>query len=135
MLRQMRPWSQPAIYVGAAMIAAIWASVSFNLAVEHERSLLSSVQSTGNLARVFEEHIVRVLMEADRAMVLLRTSYQQNGNFDLARSIGALQNDLLAQIRIVGPDGVLVSTNTGPISSPLDVGDREYFQVQQSSST
>jgi diguanylate cyclase (GGDEF)-like protein len=134
-LRQLRPLSQPAIYVGAAMIAAIWASVSFNLAVEHERSLLSSMQSTGNLARVFEEHIVRVLMEADRAMVLLRSSYQQNGNFDLAKSLGAMQNDLLAQIRIVGPDDILVSTNTGPISSPLDVGDREYFQVQRSSST
>jgi diguanylate cyclase (GGDEF)-like protein len=133
--RQLRPWSQPAIYVGAAMIAAIWASVSFNLAVEHERSLLSTIQSTGNLARVFEEHIVRILVEADRAMVLLRSSYQQNGNFDLAKSFGAMQNDLLAQIRIVGPDGILVSTNTGPISSPLDVGDREYFQVQQSSST
>ena len=133
--RHLRPWSQPAIYIGAAVIAAIWASVSFNLAIERERSLQSSIQSTGNLARVFEENIVRTLMEADRAMVLLRSSYQQNGNFDLAKSLGILQNDLLAQIRIVGPDGVLIPTNTGPISAPLDVRDREYFQVQQDSST
>jgi diguanylate cyclase (GGDEF)-like protein len=134
-LRQLRPWSQPAIYVGAAMIAAIWASVGVNLQIEHERSMLSSIQSTGNLARIFEEHIVRILQEADRAMVLLRSSYQQNGNFDLAKSLGALRNDLLVQIRIVGPDGVLVSTNSGPISSPLDVSDREYFLAQQDSKT
>jgi diguanylate cyclase (GGDEF)-like protein len=133
--RRLRPWSQPAIYIGAAVIAAIWASVSFNLEIERERSLQSSIQSTGNLARVFEEHIVRTLMEADGAMVLLRSSYQQNGNFDLAKSLGILQNDLLAQIRIVGPDGVLISTNTGPISAPVDVSDLEYFQVQQNSST
>src|SRR5947209_4160975 len=74
-------------------------------------------------------------MEADRAMVLLRSSYQQNGNFDLVRSLGILQNDLLTQIRIVGRDGVLIPTNTEPISAPLDVRDREYFQVQQDSST
>jgi diguanylate cyclase (GGDEF)-like protein len=133
--RRLRPWSQPAIYIGAAVIAAIWASVSFNLAIERERSLQSSIQSTGNLARVFEENIVRTLMEADRAMVLLRSSYQQSGNFDLAKSLGILENDLLAQIRIVGPDGILISTNTGPISAPVDVHDREYFQVQQAAST
>jgi diguanylate cyclase (GGDEF)-like protein len=78
---------------------------------------------------------VRILGEADRAMVLLRSSYQQNGNFDLAKSLGALQKELLIQIRIVGPDGVLISTDTGPISSPPDVSDREYFLVQQSSTT
>jgi hypothetical protein len=38
-LRQLRPWSQPAVYIGAAMIAAIWVSVNFHLAVEHDRSL------------------------------------------------------------------------------------------------
>jgi hypothetical protein len=70
-LRQLRLWSQPAIYFGVVMIAAIWASVNFHLAVEHDRSRLAAIQNTSNLARVFEEHIVSTLMEIDRAIVLL----------------------------------------------------------------
>ena len=136
-LRQLRPWSQPAIYIGVAMIAAIWASVNFHLAVEHERSRLAAIQNTGNLARVFEEHIVRTLTETDRAIVLLRTSYQLNGNFDLANPLTnpALHSDLLTQIRILGPDGVLIAASTEPILSRVDFSDREYFQVHLNSKT
>lgn len=135
-LRQLRPWSQPAIYVGVAMIAAIWVSVNFHLAVEHDKSRLAAIQNTGNLARVFEEHIARTLIETDRAILLLRTSYQRDGNFDLANSLPnpSLQSDLLTQMRILGPDGVLVASMM-PILSRVDFSDREYFRVHLGSKT
>jgi PAS domain-containing protein len=134
-LCQLRPWSQPACYVGVTMIAAIWVSINFHLAVEHERSRLAAFQSSGNLARVFEEHIVRTLMETDRAIVLLRTSYQLNRNLDLANSLASLQNDLFTQIRILGPDGVLIAASGQTISARVDFSDREYFQVHLNSKT
>lgn len=117
------------------MVAAIWLSFTFHLAVEHDRSLSAAVQNTGNLARVFEEHIVRTLMEADRAIVLLRSSYQVNGNFDLASSFAKLtqKRDLIAEIRVIGPDGLVIASATRPISAPVDSSDREYFQVQMNS--
>ena len=130
-LRQLRLWSQPAVYVGAVMVAAIWLSFTFHLAVEHDRSLSAAVQNTGNLARVFEEHIVRTLMEADRAIVLLRRSYQVNGNFDLANSFANFpEENLIAEIRVIGPDGLVIASATRPISAPVNSSDREYFQVQ-----
>ena len=136
-LHQLRPWSQPAIYIGVAMIAAIWTSFNFHLAVEHERSRLAAIQNTGNLARVFEEHIVRTLTETDRAIVLLRTSYQLTGNFDLANPLTdpSVHGDLLTQIRILGPDGVPIATSTEPILPRVDFSDREYFQVHRDSKT
>jgi diguanylate cyclase (GGDEF)-like protein len=136
-MRQLRSWSQPAIYIGVAMIAAIWASINFHLAVERDRSQLAAIQNTANLARVFEEHIVRTFMETDRAIVLLRTSYQTHGNFDLANSltIPSLQSNLLTQIRILGPNGVLIAASTEPISSSVNFSDREYFRVHQESKT
>ena len=117
------------------MVAAVWLSFTFHLAVEHDRSLSAAVQNTGNLARVFEEHIVRTLMEADRAIVLLRRSYQVNGNFDLASSFAKLtqKGDLIAEIRVIGPDGLVIASATRPISAPVDSSDREYFQVQMNS--
>jgi diguanylate cyclase (GGDEF)-like protein len=132
-LRQLRLWSQPAIYFGVAMIAAIWASVSFHLAVEHDRSQLAAIQNTSNLARVFEEHIVGTLTEIDRAIVLLRASYKLNGNLDLANSI--TNSDLLTQVRVLDPDGVLIAASTEPILARVDFSDREYFQVHLNSKT
>jgi diguanylate cyclase (GGDEF)-like protein len=119
------------------MIAAIWVSINFHLAVEHDRSRLAAIQNTGNLARVFEEHIVRTLMETDRTIVLLRTSYQLHGNFDLASSPTnpSLQSDLVTQIRILGPDGVRIAASTEPITERVDFSDREYFQVHLDSKT
>jgi diguanylate cyclase (GGDEF)-like protein len=135
-LLRLRPWSQPAVYVGAAMVAVIWAGVGFNLAVEHDRSRLSAIQNTGNLARVFEENIARTLMETDRAIRLLRTSYQVNGNFELANSLTNLsqQSDLLAEIRIMGPDGVVLASTTKQ-NLGFDSRDREYFHIHLESKT
>ena len=130
-LRQLKSLSKPAIYVGMAMIAAIWASISFHLSVEHDRAQRSAIQHTGNLARVFEEHIVRTIMEADRAILLLRTSYQLTGNFDLANSLASpsLRNDLLTQIRVFDRDGAIIAS-TRERGPPRDgVGDREYFRI------
>jgi diguanylate cyclase (GGDEF)-like protein len=136
-LRQLRPWSQPAVYIGAAMIAAIWVSINFHLAVEHDRSLHASIHDTSNLARVFEEHIARILTETDRTIVLLRNSYQLRGNFDMAKSLTnpSQQNDLLSQIRILGPDGMIMAASTDAILSPGGFSDREYFQVHVNSKT
>jgi hypothetical protein len=123
---QLQPWSQSAIYLGVAMIAAIWASVNFHLAVEHDRSRLAAIQNTSNLARVFEEHIVGTLMEIDRAIVPLRTSYKLTGNLNLANSIThpAMHSDLLTQVRILGADGVLIAASTEPILTSVDFSDR-----------
>ena len=134
-LHQLNHWSQPTIYIGMAIIAAIWTSVNFYLAVEHDRSQLAAIQNTGNLARVFEEHIVRTLVETDRAIVLLRTSYLLNGNLDLAASLTntVLHRDPLTQVRILDPDGVLIAASTETILSRVDFSDREYFRVHLNS--
>jgi diguanylate cyclase (GGDEF)-like protein len=134
-LRQLRLWSQPAVYVGVAMIVALWVSVNFHLAVEYDRSRLAAFQITGNLARVFEEHIVRILMDTDRAIVLLRSSYLRDGNFDLVNTLThpPLQSDLRTQIRVLRPDGVLIAGNTEPFSEPVDYSDRDYFHVHLNS--
>lgn len=133
-LRQLRPWSQPAIYVGAAMVAAIWVGISLHLGVEYRRSLISTDQSNGNLARVFEEHIASTLMETDRTLRLLRTSYQVDGNFDLANSLPNVspQRELLTEIRIIGPDGATIASTTGR-TAQRDSRDRDYFNVPKDS--
>ena len=73
-------------------------------------------------------------MEADRA-IRWRTSYQLTGNFDLANSLAnpSLRNDLLTQIRVFGPDGVIIAATAERRVSRDGFGDREYFQVHLAS--
>ena len=134
-LRQLRPRSQPAIYVGAAMIAAIWVGISFHLSVMRDRSLAAAWQNSDNLARVFAEDIARVLTETDRVMRLLRASYQANGNLDLVRSASDLspQGDLLTEIRIINSEGVVVASSSKPEMSRASSAERDYFLVQRES--
>jgi diguanylate cyclase (GGDEF)-like protein len=130
-LRQLRPWSQPAIYVGAATIAAIWVAISFHLAVEHDRSVHAAFRNSGNLARVFEEHIARTLGETDRALMLLRSSYLASGNFDLASSLTFSRgSDLLLEIRIVGADGETIASTRKEVAPRRNIVDRDFFQAQ-----
>jgi diguanylate cyclase (GGDEF)-like protein len=133
----MRPRWQPAIFVGAAVVAAVWLSFSFHLAVEHDRSLAAAAQNTSNLARVFEEHIVRTVMEADRTLRLLRSSYQASGNFNLANSLVDLsqQNDFLLEIRIINAEGDVIGSTTRQVAGRANARDRDYFQAQQGVTT
>jgi len=57
----LRAIPQGMTYFGLAMIALIWGAVEFHLNVERERSEATAILSTGNLARMFEEQIVRLL--------------------------------------------------------------------------
>ncbi|HLH96012.1 MAG TPA: diguanylate cyclase [Xanthobacteraceae bacterium] len=136
-LRHFLPRSQPAIYVGAAMTAAIWVGINFQLSVEHDRSLAAARQNTENLARVFEEDIARVLTETDRVMRLLRASYQANGNFDLVRSTADLspQGGLLTEIRIIGRDGAVIASSSKSDIPRANSADRDYFLVHQDSTS
>jgi diguanylate cyclase (GGDEF)-like protein len=126
----LKPWSQPSTGFGVAMIAIIWISIGVQLAVERERIRQDTIQDTSNLARVFEEHIVRTIAETDWELQLLRASYRQHPNFDLRNWLASplLQSGLLSQIRILGADGRLLAVSGGQTSPNVDFSDRDYFR-------
>jgi diguanylate cyclase (GGDEF)-like protein len=133
----LRAWQQPATYLGAAMIAAIWLSFEFHLAVERDRLQAGAMKNTSNLARVFEEHIVRTLRESDSTLLLLRTAYIDGPrDFDLARWLAnpVFQRNLIPEIWIIGPDGAIISSSVKAMTSRIDVSDRAYFRVHRDAS-
>ncbi|HEV7820926.1 MAG TPA: hypothetical protein VGO84_07080, partial [Burkholderiales bacterium] len=62
----LRAIPQATTFFGLAMIALIWGAVEFHLSIERNRSEAGAIQSTGNLARVFEEQIIRTIRANDR---------------------------------------------------------------------
>jgi diguanylate cyclase (GGDEF)-like protein len=127
----LRAVSQGTTYFGAAMIALIWLSVHFHLAVERERSQQAAIQNSGNLARAFEQHLIRSLTEIDRALVFLRETYLKDpGRFRMSDWVNrpGFLVDPTMQIGIISPDGFL-RISSGPLSRAIHLSDREHFQV------
>src|SRR5882757_6939418 len=118
------------------MIALIWGAVEFDLNAEYERSQASALQSTTNLARLFEDHIVRTIKSNDRILKSLQISSVSGTlqpDFDRwSREIDGA-GDFTAVLGLINSDGILVASSYGPLPEQVDVSDREFFQVHRDS--
>jgi diguanylate cyclase (GGDEF)-like protein len=131
-------WHQPATYFGMAMIAAIWVSSTYHLAVERDRLEHGAVKNTSNLARVFEEHIVRIFNETDSTLQLVRTAYLANpSELEFAKQLTNhdLRTNFISHIAVIDAKGMFAVSSLGPVTSIVDVSDRPYFRVQRAAST
>ena len=132
----LRAIPQATTFFGLAMIALIWGAVEFDLNAEYERSQASALQSTTNLARLFEDQIVRTIKSNDRILKSLQISSVSGTllpDFNRwAREIDGA-GDFTAVLGLINADGILVASSYGPLPEKVDVSDREYFQVHRGS--
>ncbi|MGP0094229.1 MAG: putative bifunctional diguanylate cyclase/phosphodiesterase [Xanthobacteraceae bacterium] len=120
------------------VIAGIWGGVFFLTHEEHQRAYAEGGRQGSNLARVFEQYIARVIGGADSGLLTLRESYEHDPqNFDLAGQVNhtQLQNNVVTQFGIIGPDGLIKGSSIRPIRSAESVSDREYFRFHANSTT
>lgn len=123
---------QPATFLGLGMIALAWCAIEFHLETGRARSEAAAIQDNNNLARVFEEHIVRVIRANDRALRFLRTSLESGTFFfDFRRLVenSVAGSDMTQQLALIGPDGRLLATSVTSPVIPVDLSDREHFRV------
>jgi len=121
--------------LGVAMIGIIWLGTAFHLTAKRHLAEEAAIKNSGNLARAFEEHLVRSIKEVDRVLLFLRDTYQKHGDSAAALNPAGrkdnehLLGDIASQVGIIGADGFLRLAADGPILSPVDLRDREHFQV------
>ena len=119
--------------LGLCAVALLWAGIYQFLSIDKERAEQRAVHDTANLARAFEEHIVRSIQAADQTLLSLRESYMRDpAHFDLpawSRNIQLLPS-VSIQIGLIDTDGHLLTNNTGPLTERIDLSDREHFQAQ-----
>ncbi|MGD0025819.1 MAG: EAL domain-containing protein [Xanthobacteraceae bacterium] len=130
-LRQwVRASLQLSTFLGVAMIAVIWAGLALHLNMEEQSAVASAKQNSGNLARAFEEHVVRSIEQGDKVLLALRAAYAKNpAQFDIENARVYLDN-LILQVGVIGPDGFLkATTNAPPPGARIDLGDREHYRV------
>lgn len=75
MAEAMRAFAQNGgAFLGLFAVAVLWAGVLHSLATERAQAVQAAVQSTSNLSRAFEEHIVRSIKAVDQTLLYIRNS-------------------------------------------------------------
>ena len=123
---------QTTTYLGVAVIAIIWGGIFLLASQERESAYQDALRQGGNLSRVLEEYIHRVVDESDSALLELRRDYLSHPqNFDLSSWVAHSQahNDLTVQFGIANADGFVTASSFRSLSSPVYVGDRAPFTV------
>ncbi len=111
------------------LVALGWVGVALELKADRERTFARVMESNANLARVFEDHVVRTLRNADQLLLVVKELYETSGGrFDLLRYAQESRLDLQPYhiVTIVDANGMLEQA-TLPFG-PTSVGDREFFR-------
>ena len=134
MARWLHAIRQPTTYLGVLVIAIIWGGIVLLSSEEHSRAYENSVRQGGNLSRLLEEYVSRVVQSSDSALLSMRQGYARDPqHFDISSwaSVTRSSNTLTMKFGLVGPDGFIKQSSAGPIRSPTYVGDLETFQFHQ----
>ena len=130
------PGIYASILLGVFSVAITWLSTWYLANEDLSRTEAAAYQDTANLARAFEEHIIRLIQAHDQILIFARTSYRQDPqHFDLARWARDQQvaTDVTLQIATIDKTGMLTASNLGMPSTPIDLSDREHFRVHADS--
>jgi signal transduction histidine kinase/DNA-binding NarL/FixJ family response regulator len=125
-----------AVAAGLCAIAVIWAGIFASLAAERAEALHGAALNAENLARAFEENIVRTFSSLDQSLRTLRRAYAKNQpHFDIddwATGTRAM-TEMTTQFAVTDRDGIVVAgTLTGP-HDHVDLSSRPHFQAQRNS--
>ena len=128
---------QPTTFLGLGVIALAWGGIEFYLHNERSRAEAAAIQSTTNLARVFEDQIVRIIKENDRVMRQLQMA---SVNSTLAAEFDRLApqpddvTDPAVRITLADAAGIVTHSNAGSVADRIDLSDREHFRVHREDS-
>ena len=133
-LRQLRALGQAGgAILGLCAIAVLWGGILHSLSVERDQALQGAAQNTANLARAFEEQIVRSIKAVDQTLLYVRDSYEKDpSGFDIqawARNVQFLP-DLTFQISLIDKNGIFFGSNLSN-GERVNLSDREHFRVQR----
>jgi PAS domain S-box-containing protein len=126
------------IVAGVAFIVALWVAVFLLVGSEQRMAMAHAATNVSNLSAAFEEEVGHELDTISGAMDLVAERMRAApGNFDIYDLVHELPLLVAPAVQavIIGPDGRLVSSTREPHSAPKDLHDRQYFRVQQDSSS
>ena len=115
----------------AVLLALTWSAVEYKARAERLHEVESAVRGNANLARAFDEHVVRTLAAVDQTVLFLKFQYQRYGErVDIGEYVrqGMIVNDLFNQLGVIDEHGTYLLSNLAD-HRRIDLSDREHFRV------
>ncbi len=129
----LRALLRPAPILGLAIIIFCWVGLAYQLSVERAATLDAAIQRGSSMALLFEESTKRLIKSVDQTLLLLRQAYEEDpDHFDLrywAKRV-SLVSDSTTNGGWADADGNLRATTYDYHGPPINLSDREHFQVQ-----
>lgn len=122
--------------LGLCGIVVLWGGILHSLSAERAQALRGATENAGNLARAFEEDIIRSTKAVDQTLLYVRESYVRDPvHFDIAAWARNTQflTDLTFQISLIDKSGMFLGSSLAPATTRIDLSDREHFRVQRDS--
>jgi diguanylate cyclase (GGDEF)-like protein len=120
-------------WFGMAIIALVWIGIILRYWEDRNNDLLAAEQTGHSFSMVFEENVIRSIDELDNVLRYLRRDIEEHS---LAADYGeilqrlVLPPDITVQSAIIDARGIMRASTAGPHPSPpIDLSDREHFQV------
>jgi signal transduction histidine kinase/CheY-like chemotaxis protein/HPt (histidine-containing phosphotransfer) domain-containing protein len=117
--------------LGLCSIALVWGAIAHTLSAERDAAIRGAYLNAANLARAFEENIVRSLSAVDQTLVYVREAYERDpAHFDIgAWTRSTTLAETAFQIALIDRRGIMRASTLPSSGPPPDLSDREHFRV------
>jgi signal transduction histidine kinase/CheY-like chemotaxis protein/HPt (histidine-containing phosphotransfer) domain-containing protein len=117
--------------LGLGSVVLVWAGIAHVIAAERQQAVQGAYLNATNLARAFEENVVRSIGAVDQTLLYVRDAYEQDpAHFDV--TLWSRKTPTLAgmtfQLAIIDKHGIMAGSNLAS-EAPVDLSDREHFRV------